>query len=188
MTRLGDLFDFGNFSKPVATISLPKSPTFLGNFYNVSKSLIFIVKSFLGNFDRHLATFYWSHSLRPLTSVNEALILLWQKKLAFRCAGLINWDTIFPIGNLLCSSYFPEVSRASNPDRILPDLIPLPRTDWAFAGSNLWLHLSTVPKLWRRHQRRLLSNLNKIIIATVIFSKILTRGTQHYSQLEPLIN
>ena len=32
VTRLGNLLDFGNFSMCVATISLPKSPTFLGNF------------------------------------------------------------------------------------------------------------------------------------------------------------
>ena len=33
VTRLGDLFHtLGNFSKPVAIINLPKSPTFLGNF------------------------------------------------------------------------------------------------------------------------------------------------------------
>ena len=50
----------GNFSKPVVTISLLKSPTFLAIFC-VSKSLIFLVNSFLGNFYRHLAIFYWSH-------------------------------------------------------------------------------------------------------------------------------
>ena len=32
VTRLGDLLDFGNFSKLVATISLPDSTTFLDNF------------------------------------------------------------------------------------------------------------------------------------------------------------
>ena len=32
MTRLGDLLDFGQLSKALATINLPKSPTFLGNF------------------------------------------------------------------------------------------------------------------------------------------------------------
>ena len=47
----------GNFSKPLATINSPKSPTFLGIFSYGSKSLIFLVKSFLGNFYRHLATF-----------------------------------------------------------------------------------------------------------------------------------
>ena len=30
-------------------------------FVKVSKTFIFLVKSFLGNFCRHLATFYWSH-------------------------------------------------------------------------------------------------------------------------------
>ena len=38
--------------------NLPHSYTI---FVKVSKSLIFLVKSFLGNFYRHLATFYWSH-------------------------------------------------------------------------------------------------------------------------------
>ena len=50
----------GNFSKPVATIILPKLPTFIGNSCKGVKSFIFLVKSFLGNFYRHLSTFYWS--------------------------------------------------------------------------------------------------------------------------------
>ena len=41
----------------MATISLPKSPIFLGNSCKVSKSIIFLVKSFLGNFYRYLAIF-----------------------------------------------------------------------------------------------------------------------------------
>ena len=41
----------GNFSKPLATIDLLKSPTFLGNF------IIFLVKSFLDNFYRHITIF-----------------------------------------------------------------------------------------------------------------------------------
>ena len=57
VTRYGKLFDLGNFLKPLATINLPKSPTFLGIFVKVSKSIIFLVKSFLGNFYRHLAFF-----------------------------------------------------------------------------------------------------------------------------------
>ena len=40
----------GNFSKPVATFSLPKSLTFLDNFCKGVKSLIILVKSFLANF------------------------------------------------------------------------------------------------------------------------------------------
>ena len=51
----------GNFSKPVATIILPKSLTFLGNFCKDVKIFNFLVKLFLGNFYRLLATFYWSH-------------------------------------------------------------------------------------------------------------------------------
>ena len=41
---------YGKFLKPLATINLPKSPTFLGIFVKVSKCIIFIVKSFLANF------------------------------------------------------------------------------------------------------------------------------------------
>ena len=43
VTRLGDLSDFG---QPLATINLPKPPTFLGNFckgvkiYNFSREII----------------------------------------------------------------------------------------------------------------------------------------------------
>ena len=47
----------GNFLKHLATINLSDSPTFLGNFLKVSKTIIFPVKSFLGNFYRHLAIF-----------------------------------------------------------------------------------------------------------------------------------
>ena len=47
MTRLGDLLDFGQLLKPLATINLHKSPTFLGNFcevvkiFNFSSEIIF---------------------------------------------------------------------------------------------------------------------------------------------------
>ena len=47
----------GNFLKPLATIILPKPLTFLGNFCGGVKSIIFLVKSFLGNFNKHLAIF-----------------------------------------------------------------------------------------------------------------------------------
>ena len=36
----------------------PNYPHYLAIFVKVSKSFIFLVKSFLGNFYRHLATFY----------------------------------------------------------------------------------------------------------------------------------
>ena len=51
----------GNFLKPLATISLPKSLTFLGNFWKGVKIYHFSSESFLGNFYRHLAIFFWSH-------------------------------------------------------------------------------------------------------------------------------
>ena len=43
VTRLGDLLHFGKIPKPVATIILPKSPTFLRNFFKDVK--IFHVSS-----------------------------------------------------------------------------------------------------------------------------------------------
>ena len=47
VTRLGDLLDFEQLFKPVETISMPKSPTFLGDFckgvkiFNYSSEIIF---------------------------------------------------------------------------------------------------------------------------------------------------
>ena len=48
---------FDNFLKPLAAINLPNLPH---SFVKVSKSNIFLVKSFLSNFYRHLVIF-WSH-------------------------------------------------------------------------------------------------------------------------------
>ena len=45
----------------LAAINLPKSPTYLGNFCGGVKVYHFLVKSFLGNFYRHLAILFWSH-------------------------------------------------------------------------------------------------------------------------------
>ena len=53
----------GNFSKPGATICLSKSPTVQGNFCKGVKIFNFSSEIILGNFYRHLATFYWSHWL-----------------------------------------------------------------------------------------------------------------------------
>ena len=53
VTRLGDLLD--KFLKALATINLPKSPTFFGNFCEGVKIYHFSSESFLGNFYRHLA-------------------------------------------------------------------------------------------------------------------------------------
>ena len=48
----------GNFLKPLATINLSKSPTFLGNFCMCLKIYYFSSESILGNFYRHLAIFF----------------------------------------------------------------------------------------------------------------------------------
>ena len=68
----------GNFSRHVAKIDLPKSPTFLGNFCkgvkmnHFSSEIIFLVKSFLGNFYRHLAIFFLVTLIgRYVTSFNQ---------------------------------------------------------------------------------------------------------------------
>ena len=58
-----------NFSKPVATINLPKFPTFLGkgvNIFNFSSEIIF------GQLYRHLETFNWSHWFCP-----SLIVLFW---------------------------------------------------------------------------------------------------------------
>ena len=54
VARLGDLLDIG---KHLAANNLSKSPTFLGNFGKVVKIKIFLMKSILCNFYRHLAIF-----------------------------------------------------------------------------------------------------------------------------------
>ena len=63
----------GNLLKPLPTINLPKSSTFLGNFVNVSKSFIFAVKSCLGNFCRLLAIFFWSHCPQHADQPNSVI-------------------------------------------------------------------------------------------------------------------
>ena len=64
VTRLGDLLDFGQLFKPLAIIKLPKSSTFLRKFCKVVKIYHFLLKSFLCHFYRHLAIFFWSHSVQ----------------------------------------------------------------------------------------------------------------------------
>ena len=50
VTKLGIFFTFGNFSKPVGTIILPKLPTFLGYFCKRVQKLSFLMKYFWGTF------------------------------------------------------------------------------------------------------------------------------------------
>ena len=66
VTRLVDLLDFVQLLKPLATINLPKSPTFLGNFckgfkiYHFSSEIVFgqLLQTF-GNF--YLVTLVPNH-------------------------------------------------------------------------------------------------------------------------------
>ena len=55
------------------TISLPKSTTFLGNFCKGVKNYHFSSKIILGNFYRHLETFYWSHWLPCLIHLKSTM-------------------------------------------------------------------------------------------------------------------
>ena len=58
MTRLCNLLDFGQLFKAFGNnIFAQISPHYKAIFVKVSKSIIFLVKSFLGNFYRHLAIF-----------------------------------------------------------------------------------------------------------------------------------
>ena len=61
VTRLGDLWDFGQLFKAFGNNSIAQISHILRQFFKVSKPIIFLVKSFLGKFYRHLAIFFWSH-------------------------------------------------------------------------------------------------------------------------------
>ena len=56
----------------------PNRPHCKAIFVKVSKSFIFLVKSFLGNFYRHVAIFIWSHWLR-MTGKNWRACLVCEK-------------------------------------------------------------------------------------------------------------
>ena len=78
MTRLGDLLNFGQFLRPLATINLTKTPTFLGNFckgveiIHFSSEIIFgqLLKTF-GDFV--LVTLSPSHAVQKSKSDSEKL-------------------------------------------------------------------------------------------------------------------
>ena len=62
VTRLGDLLDtLGNFSKHVATINLPKFPSFLDNSCRGVKIFNFSCEIIFGQFLQIFGDFYWSH-------------------------------------------------------------------------------------------------------------------------------
>ena len=62
VTRFGDLLDLWQLFKAIGNNQFsPISPILRQIFVKVSKSFIFLVKPFLGDFYRHLAIFIWSH-------------------------------------------------------------------------------------------------------------------------------
>ena len=62
MTRLGDFLEFGQLFKAFGNNYFAQISLILRQFCKkVSKSIIFLVKSFMGKFYRHLAIFFWSH-------------------------------------------------------------------------------------------------------------------------------
>ena len=60
--QIGQFFGlWATFQSLWQAFILPKSPTFLGNFCKGVKIFHFSSELILGNFYKHLATFYWSH-------------------------------------------------------------------------------------------------------------------------------
>ena len=66
----------GYFLKPLPTINLSKSPTFLGNFCKGVKIFHFSIEIILGNFCRLLAIFFWSHWLLGSLKHNKLVWLI----------------------------------------------------------------------------------------------------------------
>ena len=60
VTRLGNLLHFGQLFKACGNNYFFQIDHIFMQFFKAVKALIFLVKSFVGNFQRHLATFYWS--------------------------------------------------------------------------------------------------------------------------------
>ena len=75
MTRLGDLWTLGHFLKPLATINLPKSPTFLASFCEGVKIYHFFSEIILSNFYRHLAIFS-GHTVPTDTNILQLHVYL----------------------------------------------------------------------------------------------------------------
>ena len=64
VTRLGDFLHFGHLFKYCGNNYFAQIAHILGNSCKGVKIFHFLVESYLGNFFRHLATFYGSHWLR----------------------------------------------------------------------------------------------------------------------------
>ena len=84
----------GNFFKPLATINLPQSSPFLGNYFKGVKSFIFLVKPFLGNFYKHLAIFIWSHC-RRWRLVSAKMVSCWKcHEQLYKCHANKNYSWV----------------------------------------------------------------------------------------------
>ena len=99
------------FSKPLATIILPKSPTFLGKFCKGTKILNFSSEIILGNFYRHLAIF-----LVTLLSLQNGLLLR-----KWRHPASINYYRLTKMRWLWFQNFHLDLLRT-----IIPNREPLP--------------------------------------------------------------
>ena len=119
VTRLGDFLDFGLLFKAFGNNYFVQISHIVTQYFaKVSKSIIFLVKSFLGNFYRHLATFYWSHWHHPLnragrdyTSCSITLQSVWRPPHRFRFSGRSEYRS--PTPSLLLNFEF----------RVSPDIM-----------------------------------------------------------------
>ena len=88
VTRVGDFCTLGNFLKPFATMNLPKSPTFLGNFCKGAKIIQFSNEILFGQLLQTFGDFYLVTLLRdPFTFNNYhhyLLIMFFTSKVKLR--------------------------------------------------------------------------------------------------------
>ena len=64
------------FQSPWQQLFVPNCQHILGNFCKFVKIFHFMAKSFLGNFKRHLATFYWSRCSLRSESADKYMMVL----------------------------------------------------------------------------------------------------------------
>ena len=94
MTRLGQFIGLlGKFLKPLATINLPKSPTFLGNFCKDIKIFKFFSEIICGQLLYTFGDFFWSHCPVPTILYPQVQI---PTELMHRCSAfsvyiVFNW-------------------------------------------------------------------------------------------------
>ena len=135
----------GNFLSLWQQLIVPNCPCYLAICVKVSKSFIFLVKSFYDNFYRHLATFYWSH---------------WWWGLGFSVVRWLNYlINIWPLATLeICpiaikfwksmqNNFQTQNNATPPPPKKRPKLkiIPNPVTLWSKYGGVFWQKSSGCP-------------------------------------------